>query len=1181
MTKCLKSVNQIESDEAAQHPPDHFAAYHDFHADQPVIVCGCGESLNDLEHPERFITIGVNDVGRRFDPAYLVVLNPRSQFKGDRFRYIETSRAQAIFTQLDLGIRHKNIVKFKLGKRGGTELGDPDTLPYTQNSPYVALCLAAHMGAKRIGLIGVDFTDHHFFGKTGRHALAGKFADIDSEYRNLGQKLLDSGITIYNLSRQSRLTAFEKMSIEDFYQLPKVVAFVKDDTPPKTKIFFVNYKFLSCGDVFRTGLNHAANDLEIEHSDAYWDDPSLPQKIDRFRPDLIFVVHGRKFSQRWGTRFKKYNTAVWLLDEPYEVDDTSRFSSNFDTVFVNDPSTIHRHHNACYLPVGFDPQVYRPEKKIKKYNVGFIGGYNSVRQKFLENLSKRGLLTYVIGGPWKGELQRVCLYQNIPAIQTAEYYQQTKIIINVFREVHHYNRQKIPSFSLNPRIYEALACGALVISEERPELKKIFPELPFFNNNEDLTDHVENYLSNGRQYQNILSKCSDRLINHTYKERLKLVLAFTMSDTNYTTKKNTAKEITDQQPNRSNHQKTLPPGWLNYGDIVKVLPDNSILFDKPHSDKPGSEFGMVSKNAYTEVELSFELLLSTDTKFIAKINQQRQYDQKTNSYHLFCQPNHTYVAKHYSILFEIEITRNTWQEIKLRRFDQNVELYLNGGIAGRAHDIQIQSGFCFLGVKGGSAKLRNISILDLCKIQDKCETEAFKSHIDKAETLKKKKNTAFYNLPVASLPFKGVPTRNLLFHIWPVKGKMWLWNIGELKKRIDIFNGRRVIGIVYDNKSESPDAVMEALDGYGCEFITKPNDLIGESVIFPEIVQKIASCNPEEVTFYAHAKGVKYEPKIPYTVKRWTDALYCTNLDDWIAVRRQLEQFAFTGAFKMLGRFRTHQNLGDWHYSGTFFWMRNVHVFHRDCLQIHKFYGAVEAWPGIYFKESETGCLFLDKIRQLPYHQQFWRSIADPALINWKSNIEMIDPPEDLLSPIPFEDYNWPRTEQKPNELSWWIKLLLDNNVRQLLTIGALNGGVEWHVARVFHKHHRDIEITTIDKDISLNAKEAFQNAQERFGQSMRLIQTDSSANDTKHLLSPQYDAIFIDGDHGYCGARNDWLLAKSKKPKLIGFHDIVDSDWHIQCRCCVSRLWSEIKTEYKTEERSSGEWGGIGVVWL
>ena len=124
-----------------------------------IVICGCGESLNDLERPENFITIGVNDVGRKFQPNYLVVVNPKNQFSGDRFKYVQNSKAEYLFTQLDLPVKHSNIVKFKLGQFGGTDFSNPNVLNYTNNSPYIALNLAILMGAKRIGLIGVDFTD--------------------------------------------------------------------------------------------------------------------------------------------------------------------------------------------------------------------------------------------------------------------------------------------------------------------------------------------------------------------------------------------------------------------------------------------------------------------------------------------------------------------------------------------------------------------------------------------------------------------------------------------------------------------------------------------------------------------------------------------------------------------------------------------------------------------------------------------------------------------------------------------------------------------------------------------------------------------------------------------------------------------------------------------------------------
>ena len=100
-------------------------------------------------------------------------MDPREQFKDDRFHYVEKSRAEFLFTQrTDLNLQHPNIVRFRLGQKEGTDFSDPDVLHYTVITPYVAVCLAIHMGAANIGLIGVDFTDDHFFGKTGPHGWA-------------------------------------------------------------------------------------------------------------------------------------------------------------------------------------------------------------------------------------------------------------------------------------------------------------------------------------------------------------------------------------------------------------------------------------------------------------------------------------------------------------------------------------------------------------------------------------------------------------------------------------------------------------------------------------------------------------------------------------------------------------------------------------------------------------------------------------------------------------------------------------------------------------------------------------------------------------------------------------------------------------------------------------------------
>jgi hypothetical protein len=195
--------------------PNTLEGFRDYHKDETIIVCGCGHSLGSFSDYNQCITIGVNDVGRFFDPTYLVVLNDRTQFYGDRFFYVARSRAQALFSQMDLGVSHPHVVRFNLGQFGGVTWDVANTLPYTCNSPYVALCIAGLMGAKRIGLIGVDFTEHHFFARTGWHMLAGQFPAIDQEYRKLADALQACGVRVVNLSKESRLTAFSKGDIAD------------------------------------------------------------------------------------------------------------------------------------------------------------------------------------------------------------------------------------------------------------------------------------------------------------------------------------------------------------------------------------------------------------------------------------------------------------------------------------------------------------------------------------------------------------------------------------------------------------------------------------------------------------------------------------------------------------------------------------------------------------------------------------------------------------------------------------------------------------------------------------------------------------------------------------------------------------------------------------------------------
>jgi hypothetical protein len=180
------------------------------------MVVGCGTSTGTLTNPQDYITVGVNDISRLFIPNYLVVLNDKSSFEHDRWKWIGDTTCPHIFTHIKgLAVKEENRVLLQLGRYGGVDL-NKDAVDYTSNSTYVACIIAAYMGASKIGLLGVDFTLNHFFAQSGEHSLSKKVNVINKEYEMLNVAMKEKGIEFVNLSEASRITALPKQSIMEF-----------------------------------------------------------------------------------------------------------------------------------------------------------------------------------------------------------------------------------------------------------------------------------------------------------------------------------------------------------------------------------------------------------------------------------------------------------------------------------------------------------------------------------------------------------------------------------------------------------------------------------------------------------------------------------------------------------------------------------------------------------------------------------------------------------------------------------------------------------------------------------------------------------------------------------------------------------------------------------------------------
>lgn len=238
-------------------------------------------------------------------------------------------------------------------------------------------------------------------------------------------------------------------------------------------------------------------------------------------------------------------------------------------------------------------------------------------------------------------------------------------------------------------------------------------------------------------------------------------------------------------------------------------------------------------------------------------------------------------------------------------------------------------------------------------------------------------------------PFTGPVVRNLLYHLWPVRGNgVWQRNVEHLRRRAEVFNGRRVVAVVTDTQTDDVDAVRRAFDGLDVEFLFAPNrPRLREMATWLALWSRVLTDDPNAITFYAHAKGVRHEANPAVTVHDWTDVLWESNVDYLPLVEDQLTRFPITGCFKKHGRhFGADGSRSAWHYSGTFYWVRQKDVPGERLGLAERFWAGNEAWPGVAFSPEQGGSLFFDHPGSYDqYDRAFWDAIVAPAWERWKA----------------------------------------------------------------------------------------------------------------------------------------------------------------------------------------------------
>ncbi|MEK7859331.1 MAG: hypothetical protein AAB320_09350 [Elusimicrobiota bacterium] len=138
-------------------------------------------------------------------------------------------------------------------------------------------------------------------------------------------------------------------------------------------------------------------------------------------------------------------------------------------------------------------------------------------------------------------------------------------------------------------------------------------------------------------------------------------------------------------------------------------------------------------------------------------------------------------------------------------------------------------------------------------------------------------------------------------------------------------------------------AVRRRLTGLDAQVLEVVNDPArGETRHFLKGLSLLRSKERDEMTFYAHGKGVTHRGLKSLIMQSWSEAMYAMNLSCVDDVERLMRRHDAAGCFRQ----ELSHGGSRWHFSGTFFWFKHSAVFSRDWRKISRGRYGVEGYLG-------------------------------------------------------------------------------------------------------------------------------------------------------------------------------------------------------------------------------------------
>lgn len=267
--------------------------------------------------------------------------------------------------------------------------------------------------------------------------------------------------------------------------------------------------------------------------------------------DAVVVVCGLLFDQRLYVLLRRAGIPVFLFgtESPYDDELMEAVAPLATAVSTNERTSlpaleaylqeIGSPARATYMPLGFNPKIHMPgfgrdAHGLPEHDVIFVGNCYPSREQLLTAIDWDGI-DLALYGVFDTVSPTAPLRQHvrggiIPNVTTTALYSRAKIVLNLFRseqfganwEVLNTDRQ---GESISPRVIEAAAVGAFMITEWRPEVEELFGDLmPTFRTAEEAERLIRYYLEHEDERAEMAARLPAVVAGYSYTDRARTIM---------------------------------------------------------------------------------------------------------------------------------------------------------------------------------------------------------------------------------------------------------------------------------------------------------------------------------------------------------------------------------------------------------------------------------------------------------------------------------------------------------------------------------------------------------------------------------------------------------------------------------------------------------------------------------